>query len=120
MSETRNLPWGEKHLCGDFFTIKITLGYNLYSNIGDKLKTLGLTVMQVNPSKKWKLPKYMAYGVLNQDNFQKYLNVKNEAQAKFMIDKAANLLDSVRIRKEQIKYRETIEGVRIVEPITLD
>ncbi len=53
-------------------------------------------------------------------NFQKYLNVKNEAQAKFMIDKAANLLDSVRIRKEQIKYRETIEGVRVVEPVTLD
>lgn len=120
MSESRNLPWGEKHLCGDLFTIKITLGYNMYSSIGDKLKTLGLTVMQVNPSKKWKLPKYMAYGVLNQDDFQKYLNVKNEAQAKSMIDKAAELLDSVRIRKEQIKYRETFKAVRVVEPVTLD
>lgn len=117
MSETRNLPWGERHLCGDFYTIKITLGYNLYSSISDKLKALGLTVMQVNPSKKWKLPKYMAYGVLNHDNFQKYLNVKCEAQAKFMIDKAAGLLDSVRIRKEHIKYRETIETVVPVEPI---
>ena len=117
MSESRNLPWGERHLCGDFFTIKITLGYNLYSSISDKLKALGLTVMQVNPSKKWKLPRYMAYGVLNQDNFQKYLNVKNEAQAKFMIDKAANLLDSVRIRKEHIKYRETIKTVVPAESI---
>ena len=120
MSETRNLKWGEKHLCGDLFTIKISLGYNLYSMIGDKLKVLGLTVMQVNPSKKWKLPRYMAYGVLNQRNFQKYLNVKNEAQAKMLINKAAELLENVKNRKEVIEHYEKTEGVRFVEPITLD
>ena len=120
MSETRNLKWGEKHLCGDFFTIKITLGYNLYSMIGDKLKALGLTVMQVNPSKKWKLPRYMAYGVLNQENFYKYLVIKNEAQAKLLINKAAELLESVKTRKEVIKHDEKTKGVRLVEPITFD
>ena len=120
MSETRNLRWGEKHLCGDLFTIKISLGYNLYSMIGDKLKVLGLTVMQVNPSKKWKLPRYMAYGVLNQRDFQKYLVIKNEAQAKVLINKAAELLENIKTRKEVIAHHEKTDGVRLVEPITLD
>ena len=117
MSETRNLKWGEKHLCGDLFTIKINLGLEMYNRTAIKFKALGLTVVQLAFSKKTFKHRYMVYGVLNQDNFQKYLNVKNEAQAKLLINKAAELLENVKTRKEVIKYRETIETLVPAEPI---
>lgn len=120
MSETRNLKWGEKHLCGDLFTIKIAFGQDLYEKVNGQFKELGLTVMNLSPSKKHYKPRYMAYGVLNQRNFQKYLNVKNEAQAKLLINKAAELLENVKTRKEVIRHDEKIESGRIIEPITLD
>lgn len=119
MSETRNLRWGEKHLCGDLFTIKISLGLDMYSGTALKFKALGLTVVQLAFSKKTLKHRYMAYGVLNQRDFQKYLVIKNEAQAKLLIDKAAVLLDQVRTRKEVLKHDEKIESGRIIEPITL-
>ena len=120
MSETRNLRWGEKHLCGDLFTIKISLGLDMYNGTALKFKALGLTVIQLAFSKKTLKHRYMAYGVLNQRDFQKYLNVKNEAQAKLLINKAAELLENVKTRKEVIRHHEKTEGVRIIEPITLD
>lgn len=120
MSEIRNLKWGEKHLCGDLFTIKISLGLDMYNCTALKFKALGLTVMQLAFSKKTLKHRYMAYGVLNQENFYKYLVIKNEAQAKLLINKAAELLENVKTRKEVIKHDEQIKGVRLVEPITLD
>lgn len=120
MSETRNLKWGEKHLCGDLFTIKITLGYELWNLTEIKFKALGLTVIEALPSKKYSKNRYLAYGVLNQKNFQKYLVIKNEAQAKLLINKAAVLIESVNTRKEVIKLDEKIESGSIIEPITLD
>lgn len=120
MSEIRNLKWGEKHLCGDLFTIKITLGYELWNLTQIKFTALGLTVVQVLSSKKTVKPRYLAYGVLNQSNFQKYLNIKNEALAKLLINKAAVLIESVNTRKEVIKLDEKIESGSIIEPITLD
>lgn len=118
MSEIRNLPWGERHLCGDLFTIKISLGLDMYNSTALKFKALGLTVVQLAPSKKYLKHRYLAYGVLKTTDFYKYLTVKNEAQAKLLIDKAAVLLDQVRNRKEVIAHHEKTEGVRIVEPVT--
>lgn len=118
MSEIRNLPWGERHLCGDLYTIKISLGLDMYNSTAVKFKALGLTVVQLAPSKKYLKQRYLAYGVLKTTDFYKYLTVKNEAQAKLLIDKAAALLDQVRNRKEVIEHHEKTEGVRVVEPVT--
>ncbi len=120
MSETRNLRWGEKHLCNDLFTIKISLGLDMYNSTVTKFKTLGLTVIQLAFSKKSLKHRYMVYGVLNQHDFQKYLVIKNKAQAKLLINKAAELLQDIKTRKEVIKHNEKIEGGRLIEPITLD
>lgn len=120
MSESRNLRWGEKHLCGDLFTIKIAFGQDLYEKVNGQFKDLGLTVMNLGPSKKHYRMRYMAYGVLNHDNFLRYLVIKQEAQASLLIRQAAAKLEDVKMRKEVIKRNETFKDVRVVEPVTLD
>lgn len=117
MSELRNLKWGEKHLCGDLFTIKISLGQDLCEKVNGPFRDLGLTVLSLTPSKKHHKIRYMAYGVLNYDKFQKYLVIKNEAQATLLIRQAAFKLEDVKIRKEQIKHNETVKTLVPVEPI---
>ena len=99
MSELRRLPWGEKHLCGVHYTVKVSIGYLLYEIMVKDLTSIhGITVVKGEPSKTMKMPKYIVYGVLTQDAFLEYLQVKEKAQARLLLTKAAKLLKSVHDR----------------------
>jgi hypothetical protein len=99
MNELRRLPWGEKHLCGVYYTVKVSIGYRLYELMLKDLTNIhGITVSTGQPSKTMKMPKYIVYGVLTQDAFLEYLQVKEKAQAKLLLTKATQLLKSVQDR----------------------
>ena len=99
MSELKNLPWGEKHLCGVHYTVKVSIGYRLYELMLKDLTSIqGIQVIAGQPSKRMKMPKYIVYGVLTQDAFLEYLQVKEKAQAKLLLTTAAKLLKSVHDR----------------------
>jgi hypothetical protein len=99
MSELRKLPWGEKHLCGVYYTVKVSIGYRLYELMLKDLTSIqGITVTTGQPSKTMKIPKYIVYGVVTQDAFLDYLQVKEKAQARLLLTKATELLKSVQDR----------------------
>lgn len=99
MSELRNLPYGEKHLCGVYYTVKIGISPELYQlMLKDITNVHGISVISGAPSKTMKIPKYIVYGVLTQDAFLEYLQIKEKAQAKILLEKAAKLLKSVHDR----------------------
>jgi len=99
MSELTRLPWGEKHLSGVYYTVKVSIGYQLYElMLKDLTNVQGITVINGQPSKAMKIPKYIVYGVLTQDAFLEYLQIKEKAQAKLLLTHAAKLLKSVHDR----------------------
>lgn len=99
MSELRKLPWGEKHLCGVYYTVKVSIGYRLYELMLKDLTSIhGIIVTTGQPSKTMKIPKYIVYGVVTQDAFLDYLQVKEKAQARLLLTKATELLKSVQDR----------------------
>ena len=99
MSELRRLPWGEKHLCGVYYTVKVSIGYQLYNLIVKDLTSIhGIQVSTGQPSKRMKIPKYIVYGVVTQDSFLEYIQIKEKAQAKLLLTHAARLLKSVQDR----------------------
>ena len=107
MSELTRLPWGEKHLSGVYYTVKISISSELYKLMLDGLTDIhGLSVINGAPSKTMKLPKYIVYGVLTQDAFLEYLQVKENAQAKLLLTKAAKLLKSVNDRNLYLNPKE--------------
>lgn len=107
MSELRNLPWGEKHLCGVHYTVKISISPELYQLMLDGLTNVhGISVINGAPSKTMKIPKYIVYGVLTQDAFLEYLQIKEAAQAKLLLAKAAKLLKSVHDRNLYLNPKE--------------
>jgi hypothetical protein len=115
MSELRKLPWGEKHLCGAYYTVKISVSYRLYElMLSDLTKIHGIYAVGGEPSKVMKLPKFIVYGVLTQDAFLEYLQVKEKAQAKLLIDNAAKLLKSVQDRESHLKPRKNEETEKTV------
>lgn len=99
MSEIKRLPWGEKHLCGVYYTVKVSIGYQLYELMLKDLTSIhGIQVATGQPSKTMKIPKYIVYGVLTQDAFLEYLQIKEKAQAKLLLTHATRLLKSVQDR----------------------
>lgn len=107
MSELQRLPWGEKHLCGVYYTVKVSVGYRLYELMLKDLTNIhGITVTTGQPSKTMKIPKYIVYGVITQDAFLEYLQVKEKAQAKLLLTKATELLKSVQDRKSHLKHKK--------------
>lgn len=104
MRELKNLPWGEKHLSGVYYTVKVSIGYQLYElMLKDLTDIQGIAVTEGAPSKKMKIPKYIVYGVLTQDAFLKYMLIKEKAQAKLLLTHAAKLLKSVQDRESHLK-----------------
>ena len=107
MSELTRLPWGEKHLCGVYYSVKISVSYRLYELMLSDLTSIhGIYVVGGKPSKVMKLPKFIVYGILTQDAFLEYLQVKEKAQAKLLIDNAAKLLKSVQDRDLHLKPKK--------------
>lgn len=123
MSEAKNLPWGEKHLCGYTFTVKITIGEYLYHELALELQDMGLVVNRIRSSKKTSQPKYMVYGVITgQDKFDRYLLIKEQAQFKRSLEKTKILLKSIMSRSTRIKENETVkneDGIAMPESVEL-
>ena len=115
MSELRKLPWGEKHLFGVYYTVKVSIGYKLYElMLKDLTSVQGITVTTGQPSKTMKIPKYIVYGVVTQDAFLEYIQIKEKAQAKLLLTHAARLLKSVQDRDLYLnpkKHEETQKDV---------
>lgn len=119
MSDHKKLPWGEKHLCGMYFTVKVRVGLPLWDAFDHKMHHIdGLSCYATYKKGTAVHNGYILFGVLHNDEYQKYLNIKQNAQAKLLINKAANLLNQVKDRK-LFNHDEKGEGVRLVEPITL-
>ena len=118
MSELRNLPWGEKHLCGVYYTVKVGISPELYDLMLDGLTNIhGICVINGAPSKTMKIPKYIVYGVLTQDAFLEYLQIKEAAQAKLLLGKAAKLLKSVHDRNLYLNPKEHEDKTIPCDPI---
>jgi hypothetical protein len=122
MSELRNLPWGEKHLCGVYYTVKVSIGYQLYELMLNDLTSIqGIGVVTGQPSKTMKIPKYIVYGVLTQDAFLEYIQVKEKAQAKLLLTKAAELLKSVHNRDLYLNPKKHEETEKLnIDPVLED
>jgi hypothetical protein len=95
MSDHRALPWGEKHLHGEYYTIKIRIGPELRGAISDKLNTFSnLNIFETQADKKNR-QRFLIAGVLNQSEYTAYRIVKEEAQLQILVsnmrEKASNL-----------------------------
>ena len=121
MSDARKLPWGEKHLCDVYYTVRVGISYELYQlMLKDLTNILGIHVINGAPSKTMKIPKYIVYGVLTQDAFLEYLQVKENAQAKLLLQKAAKLLKSVQNRETYLKPKFTRNEDETISCDTVD
>ena len=101
MSDYRALPWGEKHLYNNYFTVKVKIGTDLRHVIGDKLDAIKqLSLWSAGIDKKGK-EYFMITGVLTYKEFTQYRLIKEEAQLQLLVNAVREKVSRVKIIKNE-------------------
>lgn len=117
---SRSLSWGERHLYGNYFTIKICTGTELKDAIKDDLKkhNIDLDIYETNSSScKIGVRKFIISGVLKHKEYLKYIEIKNRAKAFLLIKKATYHIDVANNMLESSKNIERYEkSINLADP----
>lgn len=121
MMPDEKLLWGERHLAGSYYSVRVSFGNQLYESINPKLARLKVQSLYWRKGKPSKtgIIKWVLFGVVHENDYRKYLIFKQEAQAQLLINKAANLLNQVKDHKLALMHGKTEELVP-EEPVALD
>ena len=104
MTSHLKLPWGEKHLCGMYYTVKLSVSKRLYEAFNGKLRGFKDLNVFTTYKKGTHVEKgFILYGVLHYDDYMRFLSIKQNAQAQILIEKAADLLNQVKDRDSNEK-----------------
>lgn len=106
MGTLKNLPWGEKHLCGDYYTIKVKMGQTLYDMLwkDEKLFDIKSLSSELCPSKKSGVVNYIVYGVLNSLEYYTYLVTKEKCQLQIKAQELVNLQNQYKSHVDNLKH----------------
>ena len=107
---SKSLSWGEHHLYGNYFTIKVCTGTELKDAIKDDLKkhNIDLDIYETLASKTG-LRRFIISGVLKHKEYLKYSEIKNRAKAILLIKKATYHIDVANNMLESSKNIERYE-----------
>ena len=119
MTPDQNLRWGEHYLANSYHSVRVSFSNQLHNDMKTIIARIpGLQWRSGKPSKTG-IIKWVLYGIVNENDYRKYLIIKQEAQAKLLINKAASLLNQVKDHKTTILHAKTKELVP-EEPFALD
>lgn len=119
MMPDQNLRWGENHLAGSYYSVKVSFSNHLYENMKTKIAKIQSLKWRSGKPSKTGIIKWVLYGVVHENDYRKYLIIKQEAQAQLLINRAANLLNQVKDHKFSLTHAKTEELV-LEDPFALD
>ena len=111
MSDHKALPWGEKHLYGQFYTVKIKIGLELRHAIGNKFDALKDICLWDAGSDKKGRQYFMIAAVLIWNDFIKYRLIKEEAQLQVLVNTMRTKAKTVKDLKDDYKRITTASEI---------
>ena len=117
----KKLLWGEHHLYGNYYTIKICIGAQLKDLIKDDLKkhNIDLDIYQAINSKLGK-ERFIIAGVIKHLEYLKYSEIKNRCQAALLIRKATYHIDVSNNRfNSHVNVKKYEESINLNDPENL-
>lgn len=119
MSNLKNLPWGEKYLIGDFYTIKVKMGKQLYDMLWKDEKIFDIKSLSsvICPSKKRSIDNYIVYGVLTSVEYFIYLTAKEKCQLQIKAEELVHLQKQYKNHVDNLKYLKNEKAPEVLSSI---